>query len=442
MVSARRDAAAIPGARRAMWSWFLFDWANSPFPTVIITFVFSAYFTKAVAPDPISGTAWWGYAISLSALAVAIAGPVLGAIADHTGRRKPWLLASSLLAVTACGMLWFAAPGTEAVWWILILVAVANFGFELGTVFYNAMLPELAPAARIGRWSGWAWGLGFAGGLVCLVVSLFGFIQTDRPLFGIAKEDAANVRAVAVFVAVWWVVFGWPLFAFTPEAVRRLPVSHRPIAGGLRSLAGTLRHIGKGGPVLRFLVARMIYTDGLTTLFAFGGIYAAGTFGMELNQVILFGIGLNVTAGLGAAAFATIDDRIGSRRTIVVSLLCLLVLGALVLLADDVMWFWVFGLMLGIFIGPVQSASRTLMARLAPADSRTEMFGLFALSGKATAFIGPALLGWVTALADSQRAGMATILAFFVVGLVILWPLREPGSDAAIHPNDGSGGRP
>lgn len=425
-----------------MWSWFLFDWANSPFPTVIITFVFSAYFTKAVAPDSISGTAWWGYTISLSALAVAIAGPVLGAIADHVGRRKPWLLASSTLAVTACAMLWFATPGTEEVWWILILVAVANFGFELGTVFYNAMLPDLAPAGRIGRWSGWAWGLGFAGGLVCLIVSLFGFIQTDQPLFGIATEDAANVRAVAVFVAVWWVVFAWPLFAFTPEAVRRLPPSDRPIAGGLASLSKTLRHIGRGGPILRFLVARMIYTDGLTTLFAFGGIYAAGTFGMELDQVILFGIGLNVTAGLGAAAFATIDDRIGSRRTIIISLLCLLVLGSLVLVVDDVAWFWAFGLMLGIFVGPVQSASRSLMARLAPPDSRTEMFGLFALSGKATAFVGPALLGWVTALADSQRAGMATILAFFVVGLVFLWPLREPEHGTPDRLNGGSGGTP
>ena len=170
----------------------------------------------------------------------------------------------------------------------------------------------------------------------------------------------------------------------------------------------------------------MLYIDGLNTLFAFGGIYAAGTFGMGFQEILVFGILLNVTAGLGAAGFAWVDDWLGSKPTIMIAVAALTVLGGATLLVETKLWFMVLGAGLGIFIGPAQAASRTLMARLAPAELRTEMFGLYALSGKATAFLGPALVGWVTLWADSQRAGMATILLFFIAGLALLAPLREP----------------
>ena len=168
----------------------------------------------------------------------------------------------------------------------------------------------------------------------------------------------------------------------------------------------------------------MIYRDGLVTLFAFGGIYAAGTFGMDFSDLIIFGIGMNVTAGLGAAAFAWIDDWVGPKRTVVISLFCMAVLGSVIIFVDSKAAFLVFTLALGVFVGPTQAASRSMMAHLAPAAIRTEMFGFYALSGKATAFVGPAILAWVTAAADSQRAGMATIIAFFLVGLILL--LRVP----------------
>ena len=168
----------------------------------------------------------------------------------------------------------------------------------------------------------------------------------------------------------------------------------------------------------------MIYRDGLVTLFAFGGIYAAGTFGMDFSDLIIFGIGMNITAGLGAAAFAWIDDWAGPKKTVVISLLCMAVLGSVIIFVDSKAAFLVFTLALGVFVGPTQAASRSMMAHLAPAAIRTEMFGFYALSGKATAFVGPAILAWVTAAADSQRAGMATIIAFFLVGLILL--LRVP----------------
>lgn len=189
---------------------------------------------------------------------------------------------------------------------------------------------------------------------------------------------------------------------------------------GLRELKTTFMQVRQYGDIVKFLIARMIYTDGLNTLYAFGGIYAAGSFGMELNEIIIFAIGMNVTAGLGAAAFGWVDDAIGPKKTIMIALVGLSVLSAALLVVEGKTLFWAFGLPLGLFVGPAQAASRSMMARLAPPQLTTEMFGLFAFSGKATAFLGPALLGAVTAVFDSQRAGMATILVFFVVGMILL----------------------
>ncbi|MDP6351221.1 MAG: MFS transporter [Alphaproteobacteria bacterium] len=431
-----------PG-RRSKWSapaWCLFDWANSPFPTVIVTFVFAVYFQRAIVGDAIVATALWGWAMAASALAVAIAGPVLGAIADAGGRRKPWLLACSALTVVTCAGLWFAVPGRESLLLVLVLVGLGNFGFELGTIFYNAMLPGLARPGRIGRLSGWAWALGYGGGLACLVVALFGLVQADPPPFGLAAESAEPVRAVALLVALWFVAFAWPLFVATPDLQRtNLTIGHS-VSKGLDSLLTTIRRIRKHRHIAWFLLARMLYIDGLNTLFAFGGLYAAGTFAMEMTEVMVFGIALNVAAGLGAFGFAWIDDLFGAKRTIVLSLLALLILGAAILLVESKTWFWVLGLAIGVFMGPVQSASRSMMGRLAPAALRTEMFGLYALSGKATAFMGPWLVGLVTALAASQRVGMAVILAFFLIGLLVLLRVPEPDGPPNRSVNGGNDG--
>ena len=424
-------ALSRPADRRAVAAWCLFDWANSPFPTVVVTFVFAVYFQRGVVGDEVRATELWGYALAVSALAVALAGPVAGAAADAGGRRKPWVAACSALMAIACAGLWFAEPDPGYVWLVLALVMVANFGFEMAMVFYNAMLPDLAGPTRIGRLSGWAWGLGYSGGLACLMLALFGLIQADPPPFGLDAEEAEPVRAAALLVAAWFVLFSWPLFVFTPD----LAGAGKPLGAafreGLATLAHTLRSVRRYRQIAWFLLARMLYTDGLNTLFAFGGIYAAGTFGMELGEVLLFAIALNVTGGLGAFGFAWIDDLIGAKKTLIVSLGALLALGAAILMVHDVVWFWVLGLALGVFIGPSQAASRSLMARMAPAAIRTEMFGLFALSGKATAFLGPWLVGAVTAAFASQRAGMSVILVFLAVGLAVLLVVREPAAEAA-----------
>jgi UMF1 family MFS transporter len=414
--------------RRALFSWCLFDWANSAFPTVITTFVFATYFTTTVAESTIAGTAAWGHAQSLAALIIALLGPALGAIADRGGRRKPWLLAFTALCVAACVGLWFTQPERGDVIWALTFVVLGTVGFEIGMVFYNALLPEIAAPERLGRLSGWGWGMGYAGGLACLSVALVGFIQTDAPWFGLAAGTAEPVQATTLLVAAWVSLFALPLFLWTPDKPRG-ERTMEALRNGLVTLVNTLCNIRRYAQTARFLLARMIYIDGLNTLFAFGGIYAAGTFGMALEEVILFGIAINVTAGIGAACFAWLDDNIGPKRTILIALGGLIGFGGALLLASGKVWFWALALPLGLFVGPAQAASRSFMAHLAPPHMRAEMFGLFAFSGKVTAFLGPLFLAWATLAFDSQRAGMATIIVFLAVGFVLLLPLRDPGRE-------------
>lgn len=412
--------------RRAVFSWCLFDWANNSYPTVVTTFIFAAYFTRAVAETPEQGTFLWGQTTGMAGLIVALTGPVLGAIADRAGARKPWIFWFSLLCIAASAALWFVAPTSDHIGRALLLVAIGALGYEFASIFYNAMLPDLASRGRVGRLSGWGWAAGYGGGLACLVVALFGLVQADPPPFGLDPEQAEPVRATALLVAGWYALFMIPLLLWTPDRPRSALPMTQAARQGIRELRQLLRDIAQYRTVVRFLLARMFYTDGLVTLFAFGGIYAAGTFGMSFAEIIQFGIAMNVTAGLGAFLFAWIDDWIGPKRTILITLIFLIGFGFAVLLVESVTWFWILALTLGLFVGPAQAAGRSLMTRLAPVGKEAEMFGLFALSGKATAWAGPMLLGWATLIFDSQRAGMATILVLFIVGLLILLPLKEP----------------
>ena len=407
-------------------AWSLFDFANSAFTTIIVTFVFAAYFTEGVAADATTGAAQWSLAMGLAGLIIAIVSPVAGAIADQTGRRKPWLAGVSILCVIATSLLWFVKPDANDVPLALICVTVATVGFEVGLLFYNAMLPNVAPPAMWGRVSGWAWACGYAGGLISLVIALFVFVQADPAPFGLNKGEAEHVRATALLVAVWFAVFALPLFFAVKEDGGGVPLG-AAIRGGLRQLIATFKNARAHGNTLRFLVAAMIYSDGVHTVFALGGVYAAVVFGMELADVIMLGIALNVTAGLGAFGFAWIDDRIGSKRTITISLVALIITTVGVLAAPTPALFWIAALAMSTFFGPVQAASRTMMARLAPPEMRGEMFGLFSLSGKVTAFAGPALVGWIALATDNYRLGMAVVPVFLVVGLLILRGVKEAG---------------
>ncbi|WP_431282934.1 MFS transporter [Humitalea sp. 24SJ18S-53] len=411
---------------RKAWAWALYDWANSAFPTVVSTFVIAAYFSQGIAADPAAGQAQWGAMQTIAGLALALTCPLLGAIADAGGRRRLMLFWCTIVTSVATGLIWFGTPDPGSAIWVLVCVGVATVAFELGTVFYNAMLPQVATPDRLGRVSGIAWGLGYAGGLACLAITLVIFVQPNPSWFGLDRGQAEHVRAAAILVAVWMLAFGWPVLIALPDPPGERPGWRLAATRGLAEIIDVVKRLPSNPPLLRFLVARLFYTDGLNTLFAFGAIYAAGVFGMSMEQILLFGIALNVTAGLGAAGFGLVEDRIGSRVTILIALVALIICGTGLLIATTQAAFWVLALCLGVFIGPAQAASRALMAHMAPPGEAAVHFGLFALSGRVTGFLGPAALAAVTAATGSQRAGMATVVVFLAVGAAILWTVAQP----------------
>jgi UMF1 family MFS transporter len=442
--------------RRAIVGWVLFDWAAQPFFTLILTFVYAPYFAAAIAPDPARGQALWGFAIAASGIVIALLSPVLGAIADASGKRKPWIAAFGALLVVGSSLLWFGRPGDAAsIPFILAAVVVTAIGAEFATVFNNAMMPSLVPPERLGRLSGTGWATGYAGGLVSLVIVL-GFLAANphtgktllglTPLFGLDPGLREGDRAAGPLSAIWFIVFVTPLFLFTPDLPRARPL-RAAIGHGLASIAGTLRRLPEHRNVATFLLANMIYADGLVALFAFGGIYAAGTFGWGTIQIGVFGILLTITGTVGAWLGGRLDDRLGPKRVIVGSL-ALLIVASLAILStgrDHILFvisvappvsggglyagsaeqFFVgIGALIGFVAGPMQAASRTLLVRLAPPGQIAQFFGLFALSGKVTSFLGPLLVGVVTSITLSQRAGMAVLVVFFSVGMVTLAKVR------------------
>ena len=447
-----RPADGRLASRRAIGAWVMFDWATQPHFTLITTFVFAPYFAARVAETPVAGQALWGYATGAAGLAIALLSPVLGAIADAGGARKPWIAVFSLLLIGGAASLWFAAPGAEnAVAIALAGFAIATIGAEFATVFTNAMMPDLVEESRLGRLSGTGWAVGYAGGLVSLVMVL-GFLvanpESGRTLLGMAPIlglDFAGFegdRASGPFTALWYAIFVLPLFLLVPDKARRMNFAGS-IKAGLCRLWSTVRALRRDANVGRYLLSHMIYADGLVALFAFGGIYAAGVFRWTSFELGLFGILLTVTGTIGAVIGGRLDDRFGAKPVIsgALGLLILASIGILSIDANHVGFlieveavdirdglfastgerlYLGLGAVIGALAGPLQAASRSLMARIAPVGQATEFFGLYALSGKLTSFAGPIVIGVVTALSQCQRIGISMLVVFFIVGGVLL----------------------
>lgn len=448
-------------SRRGIWGWMLFDWAQQPFHTLIITFVFAPYFAAAVAPDAARGQELWGYATGIGGLLIALSSPVLGAIADAAGPRKPWIVAFSILGVVGCWMLWFAVPGAENMAMVLFFIALAVFGMEFAAVFNNAMMPTLVPRSELGRLSGSAWGLGYAGGLISLVIVL-GLMsaspETGRTLLGldpILWLDPAmreGDRAAGPFTAIWYIVFVLPMFLFTPDVARRASAKGM-VSRGLRRLGETLKRLPSERSYFSFLMSSMFYRDALNALYAFGGIYAAGVLGWSIIQIGIFGILANLTGAVGAWYGGILDQRYGPRFVVAISatllaLCCLLVISTtdtevlFVTVAaagvtsgiPDIV-FYCAGALIGAAGGSLQAASRTLLVDQVDKERVTEAFGLYALSGKATTFIGPFAVALATGFfaseafgfsaQDAQRLGVTPIILLFVIGLVLLPMVRS-----------------
>jgi UMF1 family MFS transporter len=449
--------------RRAIWGWVLFDWACQPFFTLVTTFIYAPYFASVVAGDAARGQALWGFAAGIAGLAIALFSPILGAIADATGRRKPWIAAFGALLVLGSWALWYGRPGDSgSIALVLVAFAVATIGVEFATVFNNAMMPTLVPRERLGRLSGLGWGMGYVGGLVSLVITL-GFLAADPqsgrtllgfiPLFGLDAAAHEGDRATGPYTAIWFVVFVLPLMLFTPDGRKAMDLAPA-VRVGWRTFVRTVREIGRHRNSAIFLIANMIYANGLGALFAFGGIYAAGNFGWGTIQIGIFGILITIAASAGALAGGRLDDRFGSKTIVLIALAILITMSIAILSVDrDTVFFVVpaepaapgaglftslperlyvlFGAIIGIAAGPLQASSRTLLARLAPHDQLGQFYGLFALSGKLTSFAGPLAVATVTAASASQKAGISVLVAFFAVGALLLAAVRvSAGNDA------------
>lgn len=405
-------------------AWCFYDWASSAFPIIVTTFIFATYFTTKVAANEIEGTYQWANASALAGIVIALLSPIVGAIADHSGRQKRWLLFFTTICIASTGLLWFAYPDVYAVYFTLACVVMGTIGLEIAHVFYNSFLLHIAPSDYLGRISGWAWGLGYLGGIINLSVALFVFVKA--PPHWLNVNVAEQIRICGPWAALWFACFALPLFIIVPDIPSGRLSMKSAIKKGLQELMDTLKSLPQQKNLFIYLLAHLIYIDGLNTLFAFGGIYAAGTFKMDLSQVILLGIMMNISAGIGAIAFAWVDDYIGSKVTILISLFFLLLFGMSILFVESVTLFWYLGLLLTLFVGPVQAASRSLMARITPEEKATEYFGLYAFSGRITSFIGPWLLGLMTFYFQSQRAGMASIMLFFMLGGALMFFVKEP----------------
>jgi UMF1 family MFS transporter len=445
---------------RALVSWTLYDFAAQPYYTLILTFLFAPYFAAHVVGDVAQGQTIWGYGAAAASVLIAIGSPFLGALADGRGRRKPWIALFSVILIAGLATLWLAVPGApkETIALIILAFIAATAAAEFSSVFSNSMMPSLVPPSALGRLSGIGWGVGYLGGLLSLAL-VAGLIvsnpATGKTLFGfdpIIALDATTREAdrlVGPIAAVWFALFMIPFFLFVPD------VKPRPLAPGearpspARQLWATVKELPQNRDMLFFLIARMLYADGLSAIFAFGGIYGTAVFGWSALELGLFGIILTATGMIGAVIGGVLDDRAGAKTVILVSLVLLLI-GAVGILSVDqsrILFtldvppkapgsapfsslgeqaFLAFAVLVGLVAAPVQAASRSLLARLAPPGQITQYFGLFAFSGKVTAFLAPFLVATVTLATGSQRVGMAAITLFLIAGMLLMLPVREP----------------
>ena len=395
--------------RKEVFAWSLYDFANQPFTTIIITFIYSAFFTKVIAENEQIGTTMWASSIALTAIIVAILSPILGAIADSGGYRKFFLILFTWVSAVFSILLYFPEAGDTLL--ALTLFVIANIAFEMGTVFCNSYLPDLSNSKNSGSISGFAWGIGFVGGLIALFLSLFLFPDLD----------AIGIRRINILVGVWFLVFSIPTILFVKDRKKEKFRKHH-ILDSFASIRKTFRTVSYYKTISQFLIARLFFNDGLVTIFALGGIYAVGTLDFTFNEVMQLGIVLNLAAGIGSFVFGYIEDKIGVKKIINISLFVLTFSTLLAFVAPYFLFqkeiFWVAGVLIGLMVGPNQSCSRSLMAQLTPKEKQNEFFGFFALTGKATSFLGPLLFGIVTSMYNQQMA-LWIIILLFVIGFIL-----------------------
>lgn len=420
--------------RRTLLAWVAWDFGSNAFNTVMWSFVFSVYATSAlVAPSKEAGQQVWANMQTVSGILLAVLAPLMGAWADRVRNRRLMLTVSTLVVAVSMALCWFVRPGHSLLYVVLGtgLLALTSLVQEIAGVFYNGMLLEISTPRTIGRISGLGWGAGYFGGVLCLAIVLFGFVQGGpggTGLLGLPAEGSVNLRAIAPFSALFLLAASVPLMLWGPTAGAGRAAGERfhPVA----AYREIFRRIGRmwrdERPLLHFLLASAVYRDGLAAVFAFAGTIAAHEYGFATAEVIVFGLAANLVAAVGTWVLGLLDDSLGPRAVIIGALVTMVVAGLVVVIAHDKTVFWVGGMVISSMVGAVQSASRTLLTRVIPAGEENETFGLYATVGRAVCFIAPGLVAIITAVAGA-RYGLLGIVLTLLGGLLLFWPLRIEG---------------
>ena len=442
-------------SKKGIWGWMLFDWAGQPFHTLVITFIFAPYFASTLFETEAQGQSTWGFLVGFAGILVAISAPFLGAAADKTGPRKPWVFGFSALFVVGSFGLWWAAPGAESLMWVYISFIAAFIGAEYMIIFTNSMLPDLVPRKEVGKLSGYGWALGYVGGVLILLVYL-AFISTSpgsdttligmSPIMGLDPAMGEPARAAGPISALWFIVFAIPFFLFTPD-VRKDTTLKGAVEEGVGGMKATLAKLKEYPQLWMFFLASMLYRDGLVVLYSFGAIYSAGVLGWGSFELGIFGIAAAIAGAFGAWGGGWWDGKKGPMPVVQVSIVALLLVSIAVLTITKTsvllmpveegsnlpnIAFFICGAVIGAAGGAMQASSRTLVVQFVDGKlPMTEAFGIYAMAGKATAFIGPILVGVVTALTSSQRAGISPVVLLFLLGIILLWAAKKRAAESS-----------
>ena len=447
--------------RKRIWGWYFFDWASQPYNTLLLTFIFGPYFTSTVTANLISegiateaaraqAQAYWGWGLAAAGICIAVLAPVLGAIADNSGRKLPWIWVFSIMYFVASGALWWTAPQDFSVLWTLFFFGMGLIGMEFATIFTNSYLPELDDDPNeLGRISGSGWAFGYVGGLVALVIMLLLFQATAngttliglKPLFGLDTATKADTRVVGPLAAIWFAVFMIPFFLFIRDT-RVIGAKPLLIGESMRDLGRTLKGLPNHPSLMAYLGSSMFYRDALNGLYTFGGVYAVGVLGWSTTEIGIFGIVAIITGAVFCWISGRVDRRFGPMPVIVVCVIALAFVSLLVvsITPETILFipiaagspmpdvtFFIAGAVIGAAGGALQASSRTMMTRQANPDRMTEAFGLYALSGKATSFLAPALIALTSQITGSQRLGVSPLVGLFIIGLILLIWVKPKG---------------
>jgi UMF1 family MFS transporter len=451
----------VMSQRKRIWGWYFFDWASQPYNTLILTFIFGPYFTSTLATNLMAdgmvesaaraqAQASWGWGLAITGILIAIMAPLLGAIADNSGRKMPWIWLFSVMYFVGSGALWWTAPQDFSVLWALTFFGIGLIGMEFATIFTNSYLPELDDdPAELGRISGSGWAFGYVGGLITLVIMLLLFQATDngttmaglKPLFGLDQTTDADTRIVGPLSAIWFAVFMIPFFLFTRDK-RKTDASPLVIGDAMRALGKTLRGLPKHPSLTAYLGSSMFYRDGLNGLYTFGGIYAVGVLGWSVTEVGIFGIVAIIAGALFSWISGRVDRRIGPMPVIIFCVVALAFVSLLIvtITPESILFipipqnsnlpdvtFFIAGAVIGAAGGALQASSRNMMTRQADPKRMTEAFGLYALSGKATSFLAPALIAITSQITGSARLGVSPVVGLFIIGLILLIWVKPKG---------------